>query len=87
MKKDKLTIYFEILDLYTKVSSVPQNNNVSVCQWGSISHFNLELQLKKWCENNPRRGDKIRKLLKGLEGPSYDPKKKQRDILQDYRHF
>jgi len=87
-KEDSLNIHFEISQLDTRVSSsLPQDNNDAVCQWGTIPHSKLELRLKQWCEDNQGRGAKIKNILKGLEGPSYDSRKNQQEKPQAYRHL
>ncbi len=87
-KADSLKIYFEILNPYTKVSSsLPQDNSEIMSQWGTISHLNLVVQLNQWCANNPSRGNRIKKILKGLEGPSYDIEIKQPGITKGYSHL
>lgn len=87
-KQNSLDIHFEISQRSTNVfTSVSKDKKGAVCQWGTISHYNLTLQLKIWCANNLRKGKRIRNLLMGLEGPSYNPKKLQQDKTKVYAHL
>lgn len=64
-----------------------QNGSELVSKWGNISYLELALELKKWCQDNPTRGNDIRVALKGLDGPSYTRQRNGGGTANDYRHL
>lgn len=87
-KENSLNIHFKIFSQFTNVSTtLPENGDAEDCHWGTISHTNLELRLKQWCDNNPSRGNNIRKILAGLEGPSFSLENIQKGIGNDFHNL
>lgn len=85
--KNTLGCNFKLGEKNIRVSIYsPEADSGFSSELGTISYGDLILRLKRWCDDNPYRGNEIRKHLIGLEGQSLGLSTKEKKTDNGYSH-